>query len=94
MADVISAHWIEGGMAPTKGAAPWYYGGLPGFENAEFLLVPKCAALLSVRNVILEEIRSRKDIMLSPIDETPLYGFYRIDALDVGESGERKVENE
>ncbi|MEY8117044.1 hypothetical protein AB9F26_02095 [Falsihalocynthiibacter sp. BN13B15] len=94
VADVISAHWIEAGMTPAKGSAPWYYGGLPGFENAEFLLVPKCPALLSVRNAMLAEIQAHEKVLLTPLDETPLYGFFRIDVLDVEKSSKYEVERE
>jgi hypothetical protein len=40
--DLVSVIWIEGGFAPLKGGAPWYYLGAPGIENADAIIVPLC----------------------------------------------------
>lgn len=79
VADVNSPHWTVAGMLPAQGSAPWFYGGIPGFENAEYLLVPKCPAMLSVRNAILKSILELDATSFEPVLETPLYGFFRID---------------
>lgn len=79
VADVNSPHWTVAGMLPAQGSAPWFYGGAPGFENAEYLLVPKCPAMLSVRNAILKTILERNVSSFEPVSETPLYAFFRID---------------
>lgn len=79
VADVNSPHWVAAGMSPATGSAPWFYGGSPGFETAEYLLVPKCPAVLSVRNAILKTLREKEDISFTLVLESPLLGFFRID---------------
>ncbi|TCO69174.1 hypothetical protein [Rhodovulum euryhalinum] len=56
VADMLNAYWLYGGVAPLPGGAPWYYGGLPGVEVAELLLVPQCATRPDVRARVLREL--------------------------------------
>ncbi len=56
VADILSSFWLYGAFEPLKHGAPWYYGGLPGFENADFLLVPLCAMSPPVRAQVLEAV--------------------------------------
>ncbi|MBS9715895.1 hypothetical protein ACFFUT_01965 [Pseudohalocynthiibacter aestuariivivens] len=72
-ADLISSHWLYGSLLPLIGGAPWYYGGLPGFESADYLLVPLCPISTEVRKQILEIIAERNDTTLNEIRRTPLY---------------------
>ena len=72
-ADLISSHWLYGSLLPLNGGAPWYYGGLPGFESADYLLVPLCPISTEVRKQILEIIAERNDTTLNEIRRTPLY---------------------
>jgi hypothetical protein len=76
--DVTSAYWIPAKMAAVEGSAPWYYGGLPGFAAAEYLLVPQCPSVLSLRNAMIKETKAREGVTLSLMKETDLYAFYRI----------------
>ncbi|WP_380057063.1 hypothetical protein ACFE33_03690 [Falsihalocynthiibacter sp. SS001] len=78
VADVIMALWIEAGMLPAIGSAPWYYGGLTGYDNASYLLVPKCP-LTAIQRIILDNIAEREGETLSLIEDTELYAFFRID---------------
>ncbi|HCQ66383.1 MAG TPA: hypothetical protein DIU07_15075 [Rhodobacteraceae bacterium] len=55
-ADILSSFWLYGAAEPLPGAAPWYYGGLPGWAAADYLLVPLCPLSTKVRNLILDEI--------------------------------------
>ena len=41
---------------PLPGASPWYYGGLPGWAAADYLLVPLCPLSTKVRKLILDEV--------------------------------------
>ncbi len=76
-ADIFSGHWLFGSLARLENGAPWYYGGLPGFENADYLLVPLCPTSISVRKQILEEVAGQ-DIALRELRRTPLYILYGI----------------
>ena len=41
-ADLFGSVWLYGDFRPLKGGAPWYYGGLPGWEDADYLAVASC----------------------------------------------------
>lgn len=72
-ADLISSHWLYGDLLPLENGAPWYYGGLPGFESADYLLVPLCPISTEVRKQIIEIIADKTDATLNEIRRTPLY---------------------
>ncbi|MCB1357425.1 MAG: hypothetical protein KDK53_13310 [Maritimibacter sp.] len=55
-ADILSSFWLYGAGEPLPGAAPWYYGGLPGWEAADYLLVPICPMSIAVRKLVLDEV--------------------------------------
>lgn len=81
VADVSSSVWMFSNMQPTKGSAPWAYGGLPGIENADILVVPKCATQLSVRNAMLVSIAQREDLVLEPLVDSAVSSVYRLNRL-------------
>ncbi|WP_146746318.1 hypothetical protein [Rhodovulum viride] len=58
VADILSTYWLFGGVGRLEGGAPWYYGGLPGIEGAELLLVPQCAGDIGARRRILATIEA------------------------------------
>jgi hypothetical protein len=72
-ADLFSSFWLFGDTKRLIGGAPWYYGGLPGFDSADYLLVPLCPISPSIRVKILEEVAERKDITLTEVRRTPVY---------------------
>jgi len=74
-ADIFAGHWLFGDLGRLVGGAPWYYGGLPGIENADYLLVPQCPASLSIRKQVLEGIAER-GMTVSELHRTPLYTLY------------------
>ncbi|MCF6315205.1 MAG: hypothetical protein L3J30_02715 [Marinosulfonomonas sp.] len=79
MADMFSSHWLFGDLEPLINGAPWYYGGLPGFGSADYLLVPLCPAEQGIRKTILEQIAARPDVSLNEIRRTPLYVLLEIE---------------
>lgn len=76
-ADVFSSHWLFNGGVPLVEGAPWYYGGLPGFDSADYLLVPLCPGLPPVQKSILELIDER-GVTLREVRRTPLYILFSI----------------
>ena len=52
--DLYSAYWMFGDFKPVKGAAPWYYGGLSGAKNADYIVVPVCPMAFSLRSQMLK----------------------------------------
>ncbi len=71
-ADLFSSHWLFGSLEPLKNGAPWYYGGLPGIESADYLLVPLCPVIPELRTQILENIETA-GLEFNEIRRTSLY---------------------
>ncbi|MCG6904095.1 MAG: hypothetical protein LJE68_15580 [Rhodobacter sp.] len=76
-ADIFSSHWLFGDVLRLTGGAPWYYGGLPGLDSAEIMLVPMCPASLSIRKQVLDEI-SERGLAAHEVRRAPLYILYDI----------------
>ncbi len=74
-ADLFSSHWLFGAFEPLVQGAPWYYGGLPGIESADYLLVPLCPVTPKIRKQILDTITER-GLTFREIRRTPLYILY------------------
>lgn len=70
--DVFANFWLYGDFPPVKGAAPWYYDNLSGFENADYILVPLCAVSLRIRADVVNTLNER-NIKLTEVRRTPLY---------------------
>jgi len=73
IADLFSSHWLFGDLKPLPHGAPWYYGGLPGFEAADYVLVPLCPAAVKARKMILDDLTALEGVTLKEIRRTPLY---------------------
>jgi len=71
-ADLFAPLWLYGDIAPVKGAAPWYYGGLPGLANADHVLVPVCPLNRKVRQQFLETAQEA-GWTFTEVRRTPLY---------------------
>lgn len=76
--DILTAFWLFGPFEPLQGGAPWYYGGLSGIENADYVLVPKCPFLASHRRIMVDEIKVA-NIPLSLVRDNELYALFAID---------------
>ena len=77
VADLFAQLWMYGPFERIKGAAPWYYGGLPGIENADYLLVPECPLYAKARYGILKSLKSG-NYVLTEERRTPLYRLMRL----------------
>ncbi|PJE31954.1 hypothetical protein SAMN06297129_1998 [Pseudooceanicola antarcticus] len=75
VADSFSPHWMFLGWAPLPGGTPWYYSGLPGYENAQHLLVPHCVTNTKVRTIVLGQVDPET---LNLVEENELYRLYEI----------------
>ncbi len=71
-ADLLSSYWLYGAFAPLPGAAPWYYGGLPGFDAADYVIVPLCPMSTKLRGLILAEI-TNQGIVLTEVRRNSMY---------------------
>jgi len=77
-ADLLAAFWFFGPFEPPKQSAPWYYGGLTGLENTDFIIVPKCAFTSRVRNIVLDEMRAA-DTKFTLIRNNDLVAVFRVE---------------
>ncbi len=77
-ADWVNALWLFSKTEPLQGGAPWYYGGTTGFENAQYLIVPKCPMGQAVRDLILTAIENADGLQPTFVDETPLFLLYEM----------------
>lgn len=71
-ADWVNAIWLFSDLNPVPGGAPWYYGGTPGFENADYLVVPLCPMGPAVQRRMLEA-SDRAGFQFAEIARTDLY---------------------
>jgi hypothetical protein len=71
-ADTFGSFWMFAGADPTEAAAPWYYGGLSGFDAASYVLVPMCAVTPRAVKSVAGELDER-EIGLREIRRTELY---------------------
>ncbi len=56
VADLFSSFWLFGNFEPIAAAAPWYYGGLSGVENADYIVVPLCPESVGARAAMLKAL--------------------------------------
>lgn len=77
-ADVFSSYWLFSEAEPLVNGAPWFYGGLPGWESADFLIVPFCPVAVDVRKMVLDSM-AETDATFREVRRTPLYALYAID---------------
>ena len=72
VADLFASYWMFGSLEPVKGAAPWYYGGLPGIENADYLMIPFCPIIPDIRDRVLNAVEEQ-DMQYHELRRTDLY---------------------
>lgn len=73
-ADLIGGLWLfDQALPPVPGGAPWYYGGLPGWDRADYLLIPLCPIAEPVRRAWLDELERLQVGPLPEMRRTPLY---------------------
>lgn len=77
VADLFNFIWLFGDFDRLSGAAPWYYGGLPGFEDADILVVPKCPIDAGVSARMVEMIRADSTDLIEDF-ESELMTVYEI----------------
>jgi hypothetical protein len=70
--DLFSLYWAYGNFKPVKGAAPWYYGGLSGVENTDYLVVPVCPMARPIRAEMLKDL-AKSGWTLTEVRRTELY---------------------
>jgi hypothetical protein len=75
-ADLFSSYWLYGDLEPLEHGAPWYYGGLPGYDTADYLLVPLCPVAQDLQAQILTAIEEQGTDDLTEVRRTPLYVLF------------------
>jgi len=75
--DTFNAIWMFGGFTPLQGGAPWYYGDLSGFENADYVLVPSCSITPRAFKATIEDINEIEGLEFKELRRTELYTLYQ-----------------
>ncbi|WP_298257656.1 hypothetical protein [uncultured Litoreibacter sp.] len=75
VADTFGSLWMFGGLQPTHGAAPWYYGNLSGYDAADYFLVPSCPTTPYAYRAIMKDVKDRGET-LTELRRTELYTLY------------------
>ncbi|MEM9349122.1 MAG: hypothetical protein AAGA47_02595, partial [Pseudomonadota bacterium] len=75
--DILNPIWLFGDHEPLRGGTPWYYDGLPGIENADFILFPNCPVKPMAQNIMIEAFDEIPDDTLIEVARRPLYTLYR-----------------
>ncbi len=70
--DLFSSFWLFGDFEPVPGAAPWYYGGVTGVDNADYLVVPLCPGVVDIRTEMLKTLVD-DGYTLTEVRRTPIY---------------------
>lgn len=79
VADLFSSIlWLYGDFAPLMHGAPWYYGGLPGYDEARYLVVTHCPVVQEVQTRILNAITERGTDNLKELRRNSVYTLYEI----------------
>lgn len=79
VADLFSSIlWLYGDFAPLIHGAPWYYGGLPGYDEARYLVVTHCPVVQEVQTRILNAITARGADNLKELRRNSVYTLYEI----------------
>ncbi|MEM9435974.1 MAG: hypothetical protein AAGA15_02955 [Pseudomonadota bacterium] len=76
MMDILNPIWLLGDHEPLLGGTPWYYDGLPGFENAQFVLLPLCPVNPMSQRLMVEAMAELSDVSLTEVARRPLYILY------------------
>ena len=74
-ADTFGSFWLFGGIQRAAHVAPWYYGGLSGFDETALVLVPKCTITPRAMKSVISDIEA-SGIKLKEIRRTKLYVLY------------------
>lgn len=78
VADIFSALWLYGDTAPVPGLSPWYYGGTPGLQNADYLSVSLCPLHEQSRKEIVEAAFARSDLNLTEVARGKMQILFRV----------------
>ncbi|MEM6897340.1 MAG: hypothetical protein AAF576_08145 [Pseudomonadota bacterium] len=71
--DILNPYWLYGDHLPLAGGTPWHYEGLPGFEAADYVLLPSCPINPQSRDIIATALA---DVTLTEVVRTPVYTLY------------------
>jgi hypothetical protein len=76
-ADLLGAYWFFADVRPAPGSAPWYYGGLSGLDETDYVMIPKCGFVTHVRGVVLREMKA-SDYEFDLVRDNDLYALFRV----------------
>lgn len=77
-ADLLAAYWLFAPVRPAEGSAPWYYGGLTGMANTDYVMVPKCAFTAGVRDLMIRELAA-SGVALTLVRDNDLMALFQVE---------------
>ena len=83
--DVITSYWMFSDLEPLDQGAQWYYGGVPGLDDADYVMVPLCPVVQRVQSQVIDavdELIEAGELELTEIRRTELYVLYEKSDLD------------
>ena len=83
--DLITSYWMFSDLEPLDQGAPWYYGGVPGLEDADYVMVPLCPVVQRVQSQVIDavsELIEAGELELTEIRRTELDVLYEKRELD------------
>ena len=75
-AGLFNTFWLFEDFEPLKGGAPWYYGGLPGIDDASLFVLPECSLKPEFKELVMREI-AEHGIRLEPVFQDDQMAVYR-----------------
>ncbi|MGC8201827.1 hypothetical protein ACP2AV_03880 [Aliiroseovarius sp. PTFE2010] len=75
--DTVNSIWLFGPYRRLKGGAVWYYGGLPGIEDASHVLVPMCPFVPRARAAAIDAL-TQGAVPLQLVGVNDFFALYAI----------------
>lgn len=75
--DILVGFWMFGPFAAPENSAPWYYGGLSGLENSDYVLIPKCGFVNRVRGIMIDDLAA-SDAEFTLVRDNALYAMFTV----------------
>ena len=77
LADLVNIIPLISDLRMLKGGAPWYYGGDPGFDDADYVILPKCPLSVEARAKAMDALEA-SELQLELVEETPLMFLFAV----------------
>ncbi|MEX0969011.1 MAG: hypothetical protein WD046_01050 [Paracoccaceae bacterium] len=77
LADLVNIMPLISDLRVLRGGAPWYYGADPGFDDADYVVLPKCPLSVDAREKAMDALEA-SGLQLELVEETPLMFLFAV----------------